>query len=172
MANIPDFLAHLPVYGTLPVPFFTAVDPITQRPNFRAHDPQKHAKAVNDHLCGICGRTLDYWLAIIVGPTELSKRTTYMPAMHERCALYSLQACPFLATQQHEAGIRPGDQVVPTAQMLTKPRRIALAKARNYRVLQASPVVGTEYVRFLEPIRVDWLVYRDGKLEWEGEHNG
>lgn len=170
MTEIPVFLSHLPVYGALPVPFFTDIDPMTQRPNFRAHDPRKHARAVYGRLCGICGRTLNYWLSIIVGPTELAKRTTYMPAMHEQCALYALQACPFLAAQQREAAIRPGDQAVPTAQLLAKPDRIALAKARNYHVLQASPVEGTEYVRFSEPFRVDWLVYQNGKLEWETAH--
>ena len=166
---IPDFLSHLRVYKGLPVPFFTAVGP-DGTPDFRAHSPERHSRAIRTGLCGICGKKLAYWKFVVVGPNELRMAVTYMPALHEECARYALEVCPFLAMQEREMGdVRPG-QVRVTDVVLTKPERIALVRTNGYRVVYpARPKMGFEYVRFSPPKRVDWFRYVDGKLEAEHE---
>ncbi len=53
---IPEFLSHLRTHHGLPVPFMQAV--FDGVPDFRAVDPEKVIKCVEEKLCAICGRRL------------------------------------------------------------------------------------------------------------------
>lgn len=164
-ASIPGFLSHLTVYKGLPVPFFTAFNE-DGTPDFRAHSPERHSKAVRDELCGICGKHLLYWRFLLVGPNELKQRATYMPAMHENCARFALEVCPFLAMGKREMGEVGPEQVQVTSAPLPKPERIAMVRTSNYRVIYGGVrQKGREYVRFAPPRDIEWYAYKDGKLE-------
>lgn len=171
MTAIPGFLAHLPVFARLPVPYFTLIEDGV--PNFRAHEPRAHRRAIMERLCGVCGKRLSWWLWSVVGPNELTQGATFMPAMHEPCMRYALSVCPFLAVQDRVARGSGRHQVptavVPTAVVKPKPQRLALIRYRHYQVLQASRAIGTEYVRFETPKETTWLVYAAGQLTPESD---
>ncbi len=54
--KIPEFLAHLKIYGGYPVPFTQLW--ASGVPDFRAVDLEHCARCLRDKLCAICGRRL------------------------------------------------------------------------------------------------------------------
>jgi hypothetical protein len=54
--KIPVFLSHLKQFNELPVPFTQMW--FDGKPDFRAVDPAKTMKCVQEMLCAICGRRL------------------------------------------------------------------------------------------------------------------
>lgn len=162
---IPACLAHLPVHGKLPIPYFTHIgkDGV---PNFRAHDPRKHNIAMAQRLCGVCGRSLDYWITFILGPGTLKTQDTYMPACHEECAVASFRLCPYMALETRERGHSSGTiEIVPRAELPPKPKRVALARTRGYETFEGP--MHQLYARFQRPKDVAWWHYVDGRLEPE-----
>lgn len=91
---IPKFLKHLKVFASLPVPFF--VKRFKETPDFRVVDPENAALCLQKHLCGICGRKLGLYCYFIGGPKSKQSRLFADVPMHQECARYSMQACPFL----------------------------------------------------------------------------
>jgi hypothetical protein len=57
----------------------------------------KFRKAAEDGLCGICGQANDGPYALVGGPESIESHTFGDLPMHEDCARYALQVCPFLA---------------------------------------------------------------------------
>ena len=89
----------------LPIPY--AQLRLDGRPDFRSLDAERAARCVNERLCGICGRSLDYWIAFIGGPSCRTNRLFKDPAMHPECAEYAARACPFIAGSKTKYSTRP-----------------------------------------------------------------
>ncbi len=164
----PDRLRDLPRHGLYPIPYFTLIKP-DGRPDFRAHDAHRHSAAMRRGLCGVCGERLPYWIFFLLGPNALRERLSYMPAMHEECARYSLRICPFLALEDHTHSMRPPGagnvKLVSDADMPPKPPRCALVRTRRYEIeYPSSPSTGAEYAAFAPPKAVEWFHYVDGRL--------
>ena len=62
---------------------------------------------MDDRLCGVCGRGLDYWIAFIGGPACQKNRLFKDPAMHPQCAEYAARICPFIAGSKTKYSSRP-----------------------------------------------------------------
>lgn len=58
-------------------------------------DPQKILQCYRGHLCGACGKRLDYWLVFLGGVDNWLARSFAHPPMHRACAEYLLAADPF-----------------------------------------------------------------------------
>src|SRR5260370_22322773 len=70
--KIPEFLAHLKIYGGYPVPFTQLW--ASGVPDFRAVDMEHCARCLRDKLCAICGRRLgEYCYFIGVAPSKKKK---------------------------------------------------------------------------------------------------
>jgi hypothetical protein len=169
MEEIPAYLQHLPRHGAFVIPFFTLIK-ADGRPDFRAHDDERHQRAMAKRLCGVCGVALGYWIYFIGGPHTIRERLSYMPAMHENCARYSMQVCPFLALEEHTHSLRPVSagnvKRVSDEDMPPKPHRAGLARTRSY-VIEYAPgraMGGAEYAAFAPPKQVEWFHYVDGRL--------
>ncbi len=94
MIEVPNFLAHLKRDPRgYPHPFLMMPDSIFTM------DGRKQERCVREKLCMICGRKLDNKKWFIGGHRTAVNRLCVDPAMHERCARYSLKVCPFLANQ-------------------------------------------------------------------------
>lgn len=78
-----------------PVPWF--VKWIDGKPEFRTADAQKFVLAVMEKRCWICGDKLGRYQAFVIGPMCAINRVSSEPPSHRECALYGVQACPFLA---------------------------------------------------------------------------
>lgn len=97
MKPIPSFLSHLPVDKErgFVIPYFTEV--INGKADFRYASKSKAVECYKKNLCWICGKKLDkreYW--VIVGVQGLENRTGSDYPMHEKCARFSLEVCPYL----------------------------------------------------------------------------
>ena len=92
----PRNIAALPRDHTgKPVPWFAAwLDGV---PDFRVVGPGKTADAVRLGLCWVCGGPAGSYKAFVAGPRCGSNRNSAEPPAHRDCAVYSAQACPFLA---------------------------------------------------------------------------
>lgn len=95
MIEVPNFLAHLKRDPRgYPHPFLMLPDSIFTM------DGRKQERCVQEKLCMICGRKLDNKEWFIGGHLTAVNRLVVDPAMHERCARYSLKVCPFLANSE------------------------------------------------------------------------
>ena len=77
--------------------FFTALVEPGGKPNYRAQDSVKCNLALREGLCGMCGQKLGKAMAFVGGPISIKNRLFADLPMHESCAVYALQACPFIA---------------------------------------------------------------------------
>lgn len=93
----PDRIRRLPVDPVrgYPVPWF--VSWIDGRPEFRAADAKKYARAVREKLCWVCGEVLGRRAWFVIGPMCSINRISAEPPSHLECATFSVRACPFLA---------------------------------------------------------------------------
>ena len=66
------------------------------QPDFSLTSEEKRMTVIRSRLCAICGQSLDYWMFFIGGEKSMESRYFADPAMHEECARYSIQVCPFL----------------------------------------------------------------------------
>jgi len=105
---LPDRMRRLPLDGRgYPIPFF--VDYVDGVPDFRVMDGRKLARAIKEKLCWLCGQPLARIAGrrpesgtFVIGPMCALNRTTAEPPCHRECALFGVQACPFL-TRPHAA---------------------------------------------------------------------
>lgn len=83
-----------------PVPWF--VSWTDGKPEFRIMDREKFRRALQMHLCWVCGESLGRWLGFVTGPMCVVTRTTSEPPCHVECATWSAQHCPFLSNPKME----------------------------------------------------------------------
>ncbi len=76
--KIPEFLAHLKIYGGYPVPFTQLW--ASGAPDFRAVDMEHCARCLRDKLCAICGRRLGEYCYFIGGPFSKKNRLFVDPS--------------------------------------------------------------------------------------------
>jgi hypothetical protein len=77
--------------------FYTALVGPDGKANYRAQDTVKCNLALHEGLCGMCGQKLGKLMAFVGGPISIKNRLFADLPMHESCAVYALQACPFIA---------------------------------------------------------------------------
>lgn len=76
------------------IPWF--VDYVDGKPDFRVMDAKKFGIAIREKRCWLCGDVLGVHKVFVSGPMCGINRTTSEPPCHRECALYAVQACPFL----------------------------------------------------------------------------
>jgi len=94
LMNIPKCLAHLPKWGSHPVPFTVYWN--QGKPDFRVVDPEKTERCILEKLCGICGKTLGEYSYFIGGEKCVKSHFFVDAPMHKPCAEFSAKTCPFL----------------------------------------------------------------------------
>jgi hypothetical protein len=91
----PDRMKHLPINDQgFPIPFF--VPYIDRKPEFRGFDGEKMVICVRHKRCWLCGEPLGRFMVFVIGPMCAVNRVSAEPPSHRDCALYAVQACPFL----------------------------------------------------------------------------
>ena len=137
---IPDFLMHLETYHGLPVPFIQAV--FNGVPDFRAIDPDKVVRCVNEKLCAVCGRRLGEYCFFIGGPLSKENHFFSDPAMHEKCANFAAQTCPFVSGNKQTYSDRELDHtkigVNKLVRAAARPSEMFIFKCRTKTIQQVS----------------------------------
>jgi hypothetical protein len=92
---VPVQMATLPIDERgYPIPWF--VKWIDGKPDFRLLDEEKFRRAFQDKRCTVCGGPLGKYKSFVGGPMNILQLISGEPPMHLTCALFSVQACPFL----------------------------------------------------------------------------
>lgn len=109
-----------------PIPWFVHIDEHGV-PDFRVIRARGIVEALQFDLCWVCGRTRGRHAAFVIGPMCAVNTITAEPPAHRECALFSAQACPFLATpsmKRRERGLEHRQR--PAGDMLTRNPGVAL----------------------------------------------
>ena len=157
---LPKFMAGLPVDKKrgFVVPWF--VEWINGEPEFRAMDPRKMTRAINERLCWVCGNKLFGEEVYVIGPMCVVNRISSEPPSHRECARYSAQVCPFLSKPQmvrRESGLPvPVEELrnaVPGLMVARNPGATALWFTRNHTLL---PVKNGVLWQLGRPFKIEW----------------
>lgn len=90
-------LLRRPRIGALVVPF--VVDEMIEPIDFKMLDPARVRRCAQERLCAVCGRSMAGSRFAFIGPHD--GRTCFAdPWMHEPCARYTIQHCPFVSGRQ------------------------------------------------------------------------
>lgn len=98
---LPLRMQHLPIdHRGYVVPWFVAKPPQGQPWDFRIADGEKNVLARRYGRCWVCGEKTGQRKTFVIGPMCAVNRITAEPGCHRDCALFSVQACPFLSLPQ------------------------------------------------------------------------
>lgn len=117
-----------------PIPYTVWYD-TENKPDFRVIDPSKWKRAAHHRCCGICGEPLGARMAFIGGPSAIEHRLfTDLPA-HRDCAVYALQACPFVAAPNFAYARSYPDGTSATQHMdIARPELFGMGITRSYQI--------------------------------------
>lgn len=165
MTELPAAMAGLPRDARGYVVFWTAfVDSGTGEPDFRVLEYPRVLEALKKRLCGMCGgRIAGNTLCLLGTEDDLNGRwgASWVrgtdPPMHEECARYALEACPFLSGKAVRRSGRPmpGDssRAPGHTHRRDRPPRRGLFFVRSYEARWRDEIGGFRYAR---PYRVEW----------------
>lgn len=160
MPPLPSKMQNLPIDDRgYPIPWFVAE--IDGKRDFRIADAHKRVMATKNRLCWLCGDKLGSNLAFVIGPMCAINRNTSEPPCHRDCALFAVQACPFLIlpkAQERDANLPGTFERLPHG-IRGNPGACAIWMTKSYRPY---PVEGGNFlIRIGEPLEVLW--YAEGK---------
>lgn len=94
---VPENIKALPTDARgYQIPWTVLIDD-NGKPDFRVIDERKAAAAITDRICSICGKQMGEHVAFVGGPKSMQSRMFIDGPMHELCAVYAAQVCPFIA---------------------------------------------------------------------------
>jgi hypothetical protein len=160
---LPDRIKKLPLDPRgYPIPWFVAE--VDGKRDFRIADADKRVKAVQQKLCWLCGEKLGRYLAFVVGPMCAVNRNTSEPPCHRDCALFAVQACPFLILPKAEyrRANLPEDIKGHMYALPGNPGAVCIWITLDYKLYQVPGGSKSDWlIRIGEPIEVLW--YAEGK---------
>jgi len=134
---LPTRMQNLPLQRGYPVPWFVAK--VKGEYDFRIVDPLKFGRAIQNKRCWICGGQLGAYMAFTIGPMCAVNRINSEPPSHKECALYAVQACPFLSMPQMKRNEHKleKDKILPAAGMHIEhnPGAMAIWITKAYKVM-------------------------------------
>lgn len=93
---IPERLAARPVWRGFPIPYVTHVNSLGV-PDFKVHDEKRKLKVALELLCQLCGSPLGDDINFLAFQQMVWRGRTGEPPLHDECARFALETCPFLA---------------------------------------------------------------------------
>lgn len=128
--------------------------------DFTTLDPRKVQTCVEMGLCGLCGTYLgdeDEVVTFVGGPLSVTNRNFLDPPMHEQCALYALNVCPFLAMPTARYS-KAGEGVVNPAVHPDRPEKFGLLSCERGEIAHftVNGQLAFHIPRDLGNVRVEW----------------
>lgn len=119
---------------------FTSLKLPDGRFDFTTSDPVKWALVAQSRCCALCGIVLKREIWFIGGPKSMANRYFFDLAMHEECARYALQVCPYLALPKYLGAKKRLTPDYARLELMssdkTKPQVFGLAKTTHYKVVR------------------------------------
>lgn len=131
----PERLQRRPHVGMFPIPFVTAR--INGKPDFRVHNDERRKLIGKRKLCQLCGYPLGGDIVFAGSRSSIRRHTYGEPPMHEECAQWAVEVCPWLAGR----GWRYEDEFKREAggvEWLQQPRLvdIGFVRVRSFRMIR------------------------------------
>lgn len=156
LPRIPARIRALPVSDKgYPVPYF--VQFIDGKPDFRVIDPTKFARCLVAECCWICGQPLGRHKVFVAGPVSGITRVSGEPASHYDCAVFAVQACPFLLlprAQRRDANL-PDAVRMNDGHIDRNPGVAMLWVCHVYQLWR--PNKSDVLIQMGEPLRIEWF---------------
>jgi hypothetical protein len=144
-----------------PIPWF--VDWIDGKPEFRAMDVRKWARAIKEKYCWTCGSRMGRFMTFVAGPMCGINRTSSEPPNHLECAEWSAKNCPFLnnpeAVRRVDENMNLGSGTIGGISIPRNPGVTMLWTCKDYTVWPDQ--FGGHLLQMGEPDHVEW--YRCGR---------
>lgn len=157
LGTLPLRIARLPLDARgYPVPWF--VEWIGGKPEFRAMDGQKFARAIRERRCWVCGDVLGRHLAFVLGPMCAVNRTNPEPPSHYECAAWSARFCPHMVRRE-DAFTESCDK--NEGGLMRNPGCCGVWVTSGYTVFKTSAGATGYLIRIGPPERVEW--YAEGR---------
>lgn len=162
LVPLPERLKDFPKIGPYIIPYVAFIGP-DGTPDLKIVDDDKRRRCYRKKWCGICGQPLGEPIVFIGGPVSVRNRSFIDPAMHEECALYAAQVCPYLSNADADYSLAApkhlgeGQTVIRTYESVYphRPDRLALYYCRSYTVVVTD---GTVHARANKPFKLNWDV--------------
>jgi hypothetical protein len=131
----------MPRYKGLPR-LYTAIE-VQGIVDFATTDVERWVECLRNHLCGVCGKPLegDRFYAI-GGPESGAQRAFFDPPMHNDCAKWSFENCPYLTGRTDYIS---EDRIALKEQRLNRQGGIKVASADVADAPEVSIYSGTGY---------------------------
>lgn len=158
----PSNLRKLPHYKGMPIPVTVRVrkDGV---PDFTDINWQKSQRLGLARACALCGRAMSKKekVAFIGGTISVKNKLFQDGPMHQSCATYALQECPYLIGKKKS--YRPGSIADPNAS-LEYPERIGLILTKKY-AMGMNEYKNILYYAEDDPIEIIWRDEIPGLVE-------
>lgn len=123
-------------------------------------------------LCWICGQSMSAFKSFLVGPMCVVNRISAEPPMHRDCALYSVEACPFMTRPTMRRRTTGMDEHFAAAGVMIErnPGVVALWTTKKYTVEDVPDDLGGEpgaLFNIGEPDSISW--HAEGRLATRAE---
>jgi hypothetical protein len=160
LKTLPHRMKSLPIDERgFVVPWFVAWR--EGKPEFRAMDPIKFVRAINEKLCWVCGERLGVYVCFVAGPMCGINRTSSEPPSHQLCAQWSARNCPFLSNPRM---VRREDELINNANLAEMAAGCAIARnpgvtmiwtTRSYEIFRDHK--NKPLIQMGEPESVQWF---------------
>ena len=162
--DVPPRMSRLPIDDRgYPVPYFVAK--IDGKCDFRAVAPGRLYDCYHKQLCWLCGERLGQYKCFVIGPMCSVNRINSEPPSHLECAVFAVQACPFLskpAMRRNEKDLPQG--TIAGEHISHNPGCVAIWITKKFKPKQ---VRGGVLFELGEPANVLW--YCEGRPAFKGE---
>lgn len=129
--------------------------------DFRVVRKDGIALAHNNKLCWVCGDVMGAYKAFVIGPMCVINRVSSEPPSHRDCALFSVQACPFLTRpnmRRRTTGIDDDTFWAPGIMVERNPGASAVWTTKKYRAERVPAAHGKGVLFDIgDPVRVEWF---------------
>lgn len=128
-------------------------------PDFRVADTRKVPQAIRNGLCWVCGEKLGAFKAFVIGPMCTITRTSSEPPCHSECAMFSVQACPFLLRpkMRRNENDLPDKQDPPGYALLRNPGVACVWITKSFTTFKAQGGGKGFLLRIGDPTSVFWF---------------
>jgi len=134
------------------------------KPDFRIANYGKLMPCVQQRRCWICGGLMGTYMAFTIGPMCAVNRAISEPPSHRDCAIYSVQACPFLSQprmRRNEKDLPETRVEAPGFPIKRNPGVICIWVSRTYRLQRTT--AGNEGLIFMLDDPTDVLWFAEGQ---------
>jgi hypothetical protein len=159
-ASIPARLRRFPLWKDKYLIHYTVYVDEKGIPDFRVMNAENRAVAMATKACHLCGYSLGTEPMVFIGGPQTAEHHVFLDGpMHDDCARYAIQICPYLVSptahfsSPFRAKLRDAGIVANPAVDPERPAKMALVYCRDYELAKVDNMIG---FHALGVSKIDW----------------